>query len=172
MGLTYDTARAGGELLERDEELATLFEALSDAHLGHGRVILVAGEAGAGKTSLVRAFAHAVGDRARVLAGACDALSTPRPLAPLADVAGRDGELAELVQLGAQPAEVFGALQDLLSDQPTVLVVEDLHWADEATLDVLRLLTRRIEDAPVLVVATFRDDELARSHPVQILLGD
>jgi DNA-binding CsgD family transcriptional regulator/tetratricopeptide (TPR) repeat protein len=172
MDLAFQTTRAGGLLLERDEELATLFEALSDAHLGHGRVMLVAGEAGAGKTSLVRAFGHAVRDRARVLAGACDALSTPRPLGPFLDVAGRDGELAELVQLGAQPAEVFGALQNLLSDQPTVLVLEDLHWADEATLDVLRLLTRRIEDAPVLVVATFRDDELSRSHPVQILLGD
>jgi DNA-binding CsgD family transcriptional regulator/tetratricopeptide (TPR) repeat protein len=172
MGLTFHTARAGGILLERDEQLATLFEALNDAHLGQGRVVLVAGEAGAGKTSLVRAFGHAVRDRARVLAGACDALSTPRPLGPFLDVAGPAGELAELVQLGAQPAEVFGALQDLLADQPTVLVLEDLHWADEATLDVLRLLTRRIEDTPVLVVATFRDDELSRSHPVQILLGD
>jgi DNA-binding CsgD family transcriptional regulator len=172
MGLAFHTAHAGGVLLERDEELATLFEALNDAHLGHGRVILVAGEAGAGKTSLVRGFWQGVRNRARVLAGACDALSTPRPLGPFLDVAERDGELAQLVQLGAPPAEVFGALHELLSEQPTVLVLEDLHWADEATLDVVRLLTRRIEDAPVLVVATFRDDELSRSHPVQILLGD
>jgi DNA-binding CsgD family transcriptional regulator/tetratricopeptide (TPR) repeat protein/GTPase SAR1 family protein len=172
MGLAFHTAHAGGDLLEREEELATLFEALSDARLGQGRVMLVAGEAGAGKTSLVRAFCHGVGDRTRVLAGACDALSTPRPLGPFLDVAERDEELAQLVQLGAPPAEVFAALHELLSEQPTVLVLEDLHWADEATLDVLRLLTRRIDAASVLVVATFRDDELARSHPVRILLGD
>ena len=172
MGLAFDTAHAEGVLLERDEELARLFEALTDAHLGHGRVILVAGEAGAGKTSLVRAFCKRVGDRTRVLAGACDPLSTPRPHGPFLDVAGSDGEVAQLVQLGAPPAEVFGALHVLLSEQPTVLVLEDLHWADEATLDVLRLLSRRIEDVSVLVVATCRDDELARTHPVQILLGD
>jgi DNA-binding CsgD family transcriptional regulator/tetratricopeptide (TPR) repeat protein len=172
MSLKVHAAHAGGGLLERDEQFATLFEALSDARIGRGRVVFVAGEAGAGKTSLARGFCDAVDDRARILVGACDPLSTPRPLGPFLDVTEGDGELAELVRVGASPADVFGALRARLCEQPTVLVLEDLHWGDEATLDVLRLLTRRIEDVPALVVATFRDDGLPRAHPMQILLGD
>ena len=172
MSLKVHAPQAGGGLLERDEQFATLFEALSDARIGRGRVVFVAGEAGAGKTSLARGFCDAVDDRARILVGACDPLSTPRPLGPFLDVVEGDGELAELVRVGASPADVFGALHAWLGEQPTVLVLEDLHWGDEATLDVLRLLTRRIEDVPALVVATFRNDGLPRTHPMQILLGD
>jgi len=172
MSLKAHTARAGGDLLERDEQLATLFEALSDARLGHGRVVLVAGEAGAGKTSLARGFCEAVADRARILVGACDPLSTPRPLGPFLDVVEADGVLVELMHGGARPADVFGPVRAWLGEEPTVLVLEDLHWGDEATLDALRLLTRRIEDVPVLVVGTFRDDGLPRAHPMRILLGD
>ena len=95
----------------------------------------------------------------RVLAGACDALSTPRPLGPLLDVAAECDGLADAVRVGEQPAEVFAALRDELAEQPTVLVLEDLHWGDEATFDVLRLLARRM-DVPALVVATYRDDGL------------
>ena len=172
MSLKTHTALGGNGLLERDEQFATLFEALGDARLGHGRVVLVAGEAGAGKTALVRGFCDAVAGRARILPGACDALSTPRPLGPFLDVVeGGDG-LGELVRGGTQPADVFGPLRAWLGEEPTVLVLEDLHWGDEATLDVLRLLTRRIEDVSALVVGTFRDDGLPRSHPMRILLGD
>src|SRR5262245_54051985 len=128
-------------LLEREHELAALGESLSEARLGQGRLVFVAGEAGAGKTSLVRAFTTTAG-RTRVLFGHCDALSTPRPLGPFLD-AGRDGTLPELAQRGAQPGEVFEALHDLVSAEPTVLVLEDLHWADEATLDMLRMLGGR-----------------------------
>ena len=172
MSLKTHTALGGNGLLERDVHFATLFEALGDARLGHGRVVLVAGEAGAGKTALVRGFCDAVADRARILPGACDALSTPRPLAPFLDVVeGGDG-LDDLLRGGIQPADVFGPLRAWLGEEPTVLVLEDLHWGDEATLDVLRLLTRRIEDVSALVVGTFRDDGLPRSHPMRILLGD
>jgi len=172
MSLKAHTAYAGGDLLERDEQLATLFEALSDARLGNGRIVLVAGEAGAGKTSLARGFCDAVADRARIVVGACDPLSTPRPLGPFLDVVEGNDELFELVHAGARPADVFGPVRAWLGEEPTVLVLEDLHWGDEATLDVLRLLTRRIEDVPLLVVGTFRDDGLARAHPMRILLGD
>ena len=172
MSLKVHATPAGGGLLEREEPLATLFEALSDARLDVGRAVLVAGEAGAGKTTLVRAFCDTVDGRARVLVGACDPLSTPRPLGPFLDVLEGEAELVALVQSDARPADVFRALRTWLAEQPTVLVLEDLHWADEASLDVVRLLIRRIADLPVLVVATFRDDELQRSHPMQILLGD
>ena len=121
-----------------------------------GRLILVGGEAGVGKTALVRAFA----DGRRVLWGACDPLHTPRPLGPLLDI-GLDE---------SSPAALAAALLDRLHAAPgTVLVLEDVHWADEGTLDVLRLLGRRIADVPALAVVTFRDDEPA---PVRIVLGE
>ncbi len=171
MGLTFDTRRGTDEVLERDEALAMLTEALNDARLGNGRVVLIGGEAGAGKTTLVHTFCRKLGHEMRVLAGACDALSTPRPLGPLLDMAGECNGLAEALHVAAQPSEVFAVLRDELADQPTVLVIEDLHWGDEATFDVLRLLSRRM-DVPALVIATYRDDGLHRDHPMRVLLGD
>ena len=108
-----------------------------------------------------------------MLAGSCDALSTPRPLGPLNDIAEiAGGSFADLVHLGASPTDVFAALRTELATAPVVVVLEDLHWADEATLDVLRLLARRVEALPALVIATYRDDELDRGHPVRALAGD
>src|SRR4029453_7341642 len=72
---------------------------------------------------------------------------------------------------GARPHEVVAALLDELRARRTVLVLEDLHWADEATLDVLRLLGRRIEATPLPVLATYRDDELEATHPLRVVLG-
>lgn len=136
-------------LLERDSFLATLAGP-------PGRLILVGGEAGVGKTALVRAFAEG----RRVLWGACDPLHTPRPLGPLVDIG----------LTATSPSALAAALLDRLRDEPgTVLVLEDVHWADEGTLDVLRLLGRRIEGVPSLVIATFRDDEPA---PLRIVLGE
>lgn len=172
MGITFDTTRAADFLLERDDALAALHDSLAGAHTGHGRALLVSGEAGVGKTSLVRSFCQGLDPRTAVYAGACDALSTPRPLGPLLDLDEDGSTFSALVRLGAPPSEVFATLQDLLAEQPTVLLIEDIHWADEATLDVLRLLVRRVETLPVLVVMTYRDDELDRAHPVRILLGD
>ncbi len=161
-----------GALLERDDALAVLGEALSDARRGRGGAVLVGGEAGAGKTALTRAFCGEVGTRCRVVVGACDPLSTPRPLGPLREVAGSAGRLADLLALDPPLGDVFDALWDLLCEQPTVVVVEDLQWADGATLDILRMLVRRIDTSPSLLIATYRDGELRRGHPVRILLGD
>jgi DNA-binding CsgD family transcriptional regulator len=137
-----------------------------------GRLMLVAGEAGIGKTTLVRAFcgrARAV----RVLSGSCDALHTPRVLGPFVDIAEETGgELASVVAKGAAPGAVVGALMNELRARPTIVVLEDLHWADGATLDVLRLLARRIDPLPALVIATYRDDELHRAHPLRMALGE
>ena len=114
----------------------------------HGRLVLVAGEAGGGKTSLLRRFREQHHDGPRFLWGACDPLFTPRPLGPLLDFAElTGGELEEVVASGARPHEVVAALINQLGGRATVLVLEDLHWADEATLDVLRLLARRLDDA-------------------------
>ena len=165
--------RPMADLLERDRPLDVLQECLADARRGQGRLVFLGGEAGVGKTAVVRRFADRVSDLARVLSGACDPLFTPRPLGPLADVAAEvGGVLAERVEHGVRGHEVLAALQAELRATPTVLVLEDLHWADEATLDVLRLLGRRIEPSRGLVVATFRDDELDVSHPLRLVLGD
>ncbi len=139
-----------------------------DERLGpRGRLLFVVGEAGIGKTALVRAFCSAHPEL-RVLWGACDALYTPRPLGPLIDMAD---DLAAPLGPDPVPSLVVQALVREL-DAPSIVVLEDLHWADEATLDVLRLLARRIETLPVLLVATYRDDELDPSHPLRILLGE
>ena len=138
---------------------------------GRGQMVLVAGQAGVGKTAIVRAF----GERQRsvaVLAGACEALFTPRPLGPLLDIAGEvGGELAEATERGASAGELLTGLARALRGA-SVVVLEDLHWADEATLDVVHLLGRRVARIPALVVATYRDDELERDHPLRVVLGE
>ncbi|WP_445152800.1 ATP-binding protein [Baekduia sp. Peel2402] len=139
---------------------------------GAGRLVLVGGDAGVGKTSLTRTFA-AVTD-ADALWGACDALRTPRALGPLVDVADAiGGTLAEVIGREAAPGDVAAALLAHLREQgPALLILEDLHWADEATLDVLRLLGRRIGTIPALVLVTYRADELHATHPLRIALGE
>ena len=135
--------------------------------------MLVSGEAGVGKTALLSRFcADACG--VRVLWGACDALFTPRPLGPLLDVARETGgELGALVQSGALPHDVTSALlRELSGPTTTIVVFEDVHWADGATLDVLRLLGRRVQSVRALVLASYRDTELGPFHPLRQVLGE
>jgi len=160
-------------LLERADSLDHLVDALEEASRGTGRLVFVVGEAGVGKTSLVGALCQSVGPKIRVLQGSCDPLFTPRPLGPLADVAAQTGgPLADLVDAGAPPHQILNALYDELQVRPHVLVLEDVHWADEATLDVLRLLGRRIGSVPVLMIATYREEEVESMHPLRLVLGD
>ena len=108
----------------------------------------------------------------RVLAGACDDLLSPRALGPLREAAaGTTGPLAAALA-GEQPDAVPGAaVAELAAWRPTVLIVEDLHWADDATLDVLGHVARRLADLPALLVLTFRDEEVPPAHPVRRVLG-
>jgi DNA-binding CsgD family transcriptional regulator/tetratricopeptide (TPR) repeat protein len=162
-----------GHLLERDDALAALHGAHSEALAGRGRLVFVAGEAGVGKSALLHAFRDTVRRKCRTLEGACDPLFTPRPLAPFVDVAGEiGGALGASIADGHGPADVLPAVLDELRTPGAVLILEDLHWADEATLDVLRMLGRRIESVPALVIASYRDDELERGHPLQMVLGE
>jgi len=161
-------------LLERQAELAALEAALARARRGQGSTALVLGEAGIGKSSLVRAFLAKVGDDVRVLSGAGEDLLTPRALGPVRDAArASGGPLADALQASADPDRVFAAICDELavSPPPTVFVVEDAHWADGATLDVLRYVGRRIRDLPGLLLLTYRDDDLAPDHPLRGVLG-
>jgi DNA-binding CsgD family transcriptional regulator len=140
---------------------------------GRGRLVLVAGEAGIGKSVLVEAFCARFAP-GQVLWGACDALLTPRPIGPLVDIAAQTGgELLALVEGEASPSDLVAALARLRRDRaPLIVVLEDLHWADDATLDVVRLLARRCAALGALVVATYRDDELNRVHPLRVVLGE
>ncbi len=160
-------------LLERDQELATLLDAASAAAKGTGSVILLHGEAGIGKTSLVSAIRSQLPDGTRMLVGACDALSTPRTLGPFRDLTAAVGpRLAQALQAGERDLVMDALLDELQRPPPSTLVVEDVHWADEATVDTLRFLVRRIAQLPVVLLLTYRDDELSRDHPLTQLLGD
>jgi DNA-binding CsgD family transcriptional regulator len=161
-------------LVERDSAIAELERLLAGA-ANKGHVTLVTGEAGIGKSSMLRAVAE-VAERhlgTRVWWGNCDALETPMPLAPLRDIARQHG-VRFARKLGDSRPVLFEAVLDELrfAEQPLLVVVEDVHWADEATLDLLKFLGRRIESTHALLAISFRDDELSASHPLRRLTGE
>ena len=160
-------------LLERDELLAQLHARWSEARGGAGRLVFVEGEAGIGKTTVLRAFAASVRTGAPVYWGACEAMATPRPLGALDDIA-RDsgGKLAVLRDGSGERHRLFVAFVELLAERPALAVLEDVHWADEATLDLLRYAGRRIARTRSLLVASFRNDEVVPAHPLRAVLGD
>lgn len=158
------------ELFERAMPLRELETALQEAVKGNGRIILVSGEAGIGKTSLVEHFIRQ--QTCRTLWGVCDALFTPRPLGPLHDIAGQvGGELAALLQGDIGRPALFAACLQLLQT-PGIVLFEDIHWADEVTLDLLKFLGRRIQHSRTLLIVTYRNDELGPQHPLRLFLGD
>lgn len=158
-------------LLERSGELGFIAAAAEEALRGDGRVIAITGDAGAGKSSLARVASSSAG-MARVVLGACDPLSTPRPLGPVRDIL-RD------LQAGRWPSDMPTVLADVcealfaeLGHEPTVMVVEDAQWIDEGSVDALRFVARRIGALPVLFLLTYRNDEVGAGHPLRALLGD
>ena len=162
------------ELLERASFLQTLGQYADQARQGDGRLVLVSGESGMGKTVLLEAFQRRT-TGIRWLWGACDGLLTPRPLGPLFDIAPQaGGDLAALCAGGAARDRLFTAfLAGIDSPAPfTAVVIEDVHWADEATLDLLSFAGRRLGRTRALLLATYRDDELADDHPLRVVLGD
>jgi DNA-binding CsgD family transcriptional regulator/tetratricopeptide (TPR) repeat protein len=161
-------------ILERDGQLATLQERFDQAARGSGHLVFLGAEAGAGKSSLVQEFLDLVGARARTLTGWCDPLTAPRPAGPLVDMAhGLGPAVASILRDEGRPG-LFDAMYAELSttEQPTVLVFEDVHWADETTLDLLRFLGRRVGRTKALVIATYRHDETQGNHPLRLRLGD
>jgi DNA-binding CsgD family transcriptional regulator/tetratricopeptide (TPR) repeat protein len=161
------------ELLEREPLLAALGDYAADAASGHGRLVLVTGEAGIGKTSLVDAFS-ASRPEFSWLWSACDGGFTPRPLGPLHEIAaGIGGRLRELCAGDADRSELFAEFVGVVQgcDRPIGLVIEDLHWADEATLDWLSHVSRRLNRLPALVLATYRDDEPGDDGLVSTVMG-
>ncbi|WP_344766929.1 ATP-binding protein [Aeromicrobium panaciterrae] len=158
------------QLLERENELAVLRAALDGAVQGQGSGIALAGDSGFGKSTLIEALCREIAG-VRVLRTHCDPLDTPRPLGPFRDLRelgllglgrGEDLLLADFCE------QVYAAL----AAEPTVLIVEDLHWVDAASIDVLRFLARRIESMPVVLIVSYRDREIGPRHSARRLLGD
>ncbi|WP_448628485.1 AAA family ATPase [Geodermatophilus sp. URMC 64] len=139
---------------------------------GRGLVVLLSGEAGSGKTALLAELVARVAGRVAVLQAGCDDLLAPRSLDPFRDLAQAvPGELADALAAGGQPEAVFPALTRLLGARPTLLALEDVHWADDATVDAVRHLARRVAGLPALLLLTCREDELGLAHPLRKVLG-
>lgn len=161
------------ELLERTAFLTALSADLTSLQSSGGRIALVCGEAGIGKTTLLEHFAATRTD-ARFLWGACEALLTPNPLGPLSDIAREaSGSLKSLLAQHAERATLFAAMLDEMAaaPSPVVVVIEDVHWADAATLDLITYLGRRVARVPALLVLSYRDDEIDAVHPLRLVLG-
>ena len=177
-------------LIERAGFLTSLEALLSEALAGHGRLVFLGGEAGVGKTTLATALAAAAGGAGdggagdggagdggagdgglAVRRGSCDNVTTAEALGPILDALP---ELAAAVdqEAGVRRLRLFQQVRDMLSGSPMLLLIEDVHWADEATLDILRFMGRRLAGVRLLILATFRSEEVGRDHPLTVVMGD
>jgi DNA-binding CsgD family transcriptional regulator len=174
---TVQSTEPAGErdLLERGPMQLQLSHLLRTAGEGRGTLVFLGGEAGIGKTSVMHRFAARVAGNARVRIGACDPLTTPRPLGPLWDMRDEFGaRLTDLLDRGAGRDALFRGFLAEIGDGPgqTLVVLEDVHWGDDATLDLLHFLARRVVALPALIIATYREDEVGDGHPLRVVLGD
>ncbi|HEX9252840.1 MAG TPA: AAA family ATPase [Ignavibacteriaceae bacterium] len=161
-------------LLERDQfisDLSALFERIKNEN---GFIVSISGEAGIGKTSLVEHFTNSYKDQAQILWGSCDDLFTPRPLAPLYDIADQlNSKITEQLDSGSPRPSIFSnLLKEIHNRVPKIIVIEDMHWADESTLDFLKFLGRRINKTQALLIITYRDDEIKSDHPLKLALSN
>ena len=157
-------------LIERGDFLASLEALLGEAQGGSGRLVFLGGEAGVGKTTLAAALNDAA-DTQVVRRGCCDNITMAQALGPLVDALP---EVAEMIdgEAGVSRLRLFRHVRDMLSEPPTLLVLEDVHWADEATLEVLRFVGRRLGGTRLMILATFRSEEVGSDHPLTVVLGD
>ena len=163
-------------LLERELELAQLRERIDALRSDEacGACVLLSGEAGGGKTSLLAYAARCAGSDVEWLWGACEPMLSPQPLGALTDLLDRlPPSLAAAVRTGRHTVEVLAGMLALLRERrkPMVLVIDDAQWADGATLDLLRYLGRRIAGTRALIVISFRSDAFAGDHPLQGVFG-
>src|SRR5512133_833641 len=157
------------ELLERDEPRAIMAAAFKQACDQEGTIVLVSGEAGIGKTAFVTDFVETQRSRTRIFWGTCDPLFTPRPLGPIYDIAVRSlPQLLDLLNSGVDWLATAAALQKVLLEgpSPAIMVFEDIHWADEATLNLIKYIGRRVQHTKSLFILTYREDEIDSKHPL------
>jgi DNA-binding CsgD family transcriptional regulator len=174
-------------LVGREQELVILRQRLDGACGGHGSLVLIGGEAGIGKTALAEALCRDAADQgALVLVGRCYDLTETPPWGPWVDLftrydpAGampplpaafsRRGTIGEVTSQAALFQQVLDFLTALAARRPVVVLLDDLHWADPASLDLLRVTARAAASLPLLILATYRSDELTRRHPLYQLL--
>ena len=162
------------ELIERDGFLRSLETKFESVIEGEGHCILLSGEAGIGKTSLIKSFYKEKKDNCKIYQGTCDALFTPRPLAPIYDIIWqiqKDTKESELNNIDR--ALLFNQLFHGLEQQkkPVIIIIEDIHWADEATLDFIKFFARRIVRLHCLFILSYRDNEILDNHPLRNVLG-
>jgi len=163
------------ELLERKDYLDELSQLVTDVSAGEGKTVLLSGEAGIGKTSLIKYFIDDLNSDTEILWGGCDALFTPRPLGPLYDIAYQvKSNLIKMLENEEKVISIFSAFQNYLESTShlKVIIIEDVHWADEATLDFIKFLSRRINRAKSILILSYRDEEISRNHPLSSILGD
>jgi len=164
-----------GVLLERQEILDRLRNLVIETRRGQGRLVLLSGEAGIGKTSVAEELVTRLPMGTHAYWGACDVVSPPRPFASLVDIAARAPGLLSKALADADRDRVFDAFLGLVRHGPgrsRVIVLDDLHWADEATLDLLRVVGPRLASASALLIGTYRDHEVGLRHPLRLALGD
>jgi len=162
------------ELIERGIFLTTLQSQFADVMEGEGRCVFLSGEAGIGKTSLIKTFCNEIKNRCNIYQGICDALFTPRPLAPLYDVLLQMGKsIPESNIDSTNRTAFFTNFYQELNDRTEVnlVVFEDIHWADEATLDFIKFFARRISQLKCLFILTYRDTEIHFGHPLRNIMG-
>ena len=162
------------KLIEREEFLDSLQTKFDNVAKGEGHCVLIGGEAGIGKTSLIKAFCNSKKKDYKIYRGTCDALFTPRPLAPFYDIVWQmEAETWENIVNITDRSRLFaGLLRKLENQKQTIIIVfEDIHWADEATLDFIKFLARRITQLRCLFILTYRDNEIHSSHPLRNVLG-
>ena len=163
-------------LFERQEPLDRLRKAQKLAEKEAGRTILISGEAGIGKTSLIDAFATSLPADVPVFRGGCEALFVARPLGPLFDIADQmGGTLRDMLQGDVDNHRIYSEFLAMVERNDfagAVFVLEDIHWADNATMDFLKFIGRRIDQSRCLLVASYRDDEIGPNHPLRYVIGD
>ncbi|HET6767100.1 MAG TPA: LuxR C-terminal-related transcriptional regulator [Chitinophagaceae bacterium] len=162
------------ELVEREGFLVSMKTKFENITHGEGHCILVCGEAGIGKTSLIRAFCKEAKNKCKIYQGTCDALFSPRPLGPIYDIIWQMGsDIRDSIRNITDRAALFSRLFNELESQAgtTIIVIEDIHWADEATLDFVKFFVRRITRLHCLFVVTYRDNEIHSRHPLRTVLG-
>jgi len=184
---SIDIVQSPWTLFGREREQRILQSSFDAATKGNSEFILISGEAGIGKTTLVNGLAVvATAAGAVVLSGGCYDLTTTPPYGPWREIAdqylamGRDPELPASIrdgrtldQLGSQAAlfsDVLAFVAELSTQVPVVLILEDMHWSDAASADLLRFVARHRRRLRLLMAVTYRDDEIARSDPLYAIL--
>jgi len=189
------------ELIGREPEMGALADSYQLAGESKPQAVIISGEAGLGKTRLVQEFQHGLPHEARVLVGQCvdlGPLATPYApivailralaadigVAALMELAGPGGDALALLlpeagvagRPGPSPNRVLEAVSTVFEkasvSRPLVVVVEDLHWADDSTLAILRFILRAFNGGRFLLAMTYRSDDLHRGHPLKAFLAE